>query len=488
MTPAAAGAPPPAAAGPTVVPAPSWPALLALGVLVAISRVPFLGGGYGSDMDAWSLASAARWIAEHGRYGASRFPGHPIQELVCALLWRGGPWALNGATAAMSVAAAVAFARLLATIGVRDAWLGGLALAFTPVVYLHSTDSMDFVWSLPFLIAGLEASVRGRAVQAGILFGIATGCRITSAAMLPAAGLLLAARADSGGAAARACLALLAAWGATAALALAPMIARFGLSSLSIYATLHAPRVIDVGKNGTIEVWGLLGTLALGALAVLAPFVRRMRAPAAPRLELVAWLLALGVYVAGFLRLPFDAGYLLPAVPVVIVLAARLLARPAFVLLCLALIAAPFVLEVAEVGKPDSPTPSPLAITLRISGRPIVIDPLQGPILWDQSRRRAQLTHRDRVRATADSLAAGGGEVMVITDGWTAYLTVDHRAGSPDGRFVHSLDAARAAELRGRGVRLYYLAEAEWNYQAAHGVGLWSLGAHPLPSESGRPD
>jgi hypothetical protein len=72
--------------------------------------------------------------------------------------------------------------------------------------------------------------------------------------------------------------------------------------------------------------------------------------------------------------------------------------------------------------------------------------------------------------------------VMVITDGWTAYLSVDHRAATPPGgRFVHSLDAAKAGDLRALGVRIFYLPEAQWNYEAFHGVGLESLGAEPLP-------
>jgi hypothetical protein len=462
---------------------PGWPALAWLALLVALSRIPFLAGGYGSDMDAWSVASAARWIAEHGRYGASRFPGHPVQELTCALLWRGGPWALNGATALLSVAAAVAFARLLGTLGVRGAWVGGLALAFTPAVYVHSTDSMDFVWSLPFLIASLEAALRGRAALAGALLGVATGCRITSAAMLPTVALLLAGRSGSARAAARPLARLLVALLVAGALALSPMIARFGAAFLSFHDSPHGASALDIVKNATLEVWGLVGSLALAGVAIGALASRRLRAPAPPRVEVAAWLAALALFGAGFLRLPFDAGYLLPGVPVALALAARLLARPAFATLCGALIVSPFTLEVSEVGKPDSPSPSPLAVRARIAGRPVVVDPLQGPILWDRGRRRAQLRHRDRVRAATDAAErAAGGEVCVISDGWTAYLTVDHRRPSPAApRFVHRLSPARAAELRARGVRLFYLPEAEWNHRAAHGVGLASLGAEPLP-------
>lgn len=487
--------PAPAGAGPR------GPALLALAVLVALSRLPFLGAGYGSDMDAWSLASAARWIAEHGRYGASRFPGHPVQELVSALLWRGGPWALNGATALMSVAATVAFARLLAALGVREAWLGALTFAFTPVVFIHSTDAMDFVWSLPFLIASLESAVRGRAALAGALLGIATGCRVTSAAMLPTLALLLAARTRGAGdgrpgSAARALGRPLAAMLGAAVLAggivLSPMIARFGASFLSVYASPHALRAIDVAKNGTLEVWGLVGCLGLAGVALAALLSRRLRAPAIPRLERAAWGVGLVIYVAGFLRMPFDAGYLMPAVPLALVLAARALAPPAFTALCAALIVSPLTLEVAEIGKPDSPVPSPLVMTPRILGRTVAIDPLLGPLAWDQARRRAQLRHRDRIRAATDAAAAAaGGEVMVVSDGWTAYLSVDHRAPRPPGgRFVHALDEERAAALRARGVRIFHLPEADWNYRGFHGVGLERLGSEPLPGigPAGGPD
>jgi hypothetical protein len=142
------------------------------------------------------------------------------------------------------------------------------------------------------------------------------------------------------------------------------------------------------------------------------------------------------------------------------------------------------VLEVAEVGRSDSPRPSPLARIVRIQGRPVAIDPLQGPILWDHARRTAQLLHRDRILAATDALGPG---VMVITDGWTSWLQVDHRAAAPPGaRFVHALTAERAAELRRRGVEIFYLPEAQWNYEAVHGVGLESLGASPLPGLSTR--
>lgn len=54
-------------------------------VVVLFSRLPFLDAGYGVNADAWRVARAAHEIATTGQYSVSRFPGYPIQEIVC--LW-----------------------------------------------------------------------------------------------------------------------------------------------------------------------------------------------------------------------------------------------------------------------------------------------------------------------------------------------------------------------------------------------------------------
>jgi len=121
--------------------------LLVTGV-VLLSRLPFLGAGYGWDSDAWRVAALAQWIVAHGQYAASRFPGNPVHELLCALLVRGGPWALNGISAVASAIGAGCFAVLLRRLGVRYAALGALALASTPAFYVASVSTMDYALTL----------------------------------------------------------------------------------------------------------------------------------------------------------------------------------------------------------------------------------------------------------------------------------------------------------------------------------------------------
>ena len=74
---------------------PEWFWFAALFAVVLLSRLPFVGVEYGREFDAWRVARAAQHIAETGEYETSRAPGYPVQEIVCSLIWRGGPRALD---------------------------------------------------------------------------------------------------------------------------------------------------------------------------------------------------------------------------------------------------------------------------------------------------------------------------------------------------------------------------------------------------------
>ena len=70
--------------------------------------------------------------------------------------------------------------------------LAGFALAFTPQVYINSSNTTDYVWALAFILGSLYFVLLGRPLMAGILLGLAIGSRITSGAMLLRLGVLLA--------------------------------------------------------------------------------------------------------------------------------------------------------------------------------------------------------------------------------------------------------------------------------------------------------
>ena len=94
-------------------------------------------------------------------------PGYPLPETSYALIWRAGPLAINGLTALLSTVAFVFFALTLKRLCSPDYLLAGLALVFTPVIYINSVTSMDYVWALAFLLASQYWILARKSMLAG---------------------------------------------------------------------------------------------------------------------------------------------------------------------------------------------------------------------------------------------------------------------------------------------------------------------------------
>ena len=157
---------------------------IAFVAIVLLSRVPFLFSGYGLDSDSWEIALTAKHIAETHAYEASRFPGFPVHELVCSLFYNGSYVALNLLSTIISTIGFLFFAITLKALRFKNVFLASFALAAVPVIYIHSTTTIDYTWALAFILIAFYFVVKDRPVAAGIFLGIAIGCRITSGAML----------------------------------------------------------------------------------------------------------------------------------------------------------------------------------------------------------------------------------------------------------------------------------------------------------------
>lgn len=411
--------------------------LLAIAALVFASRVPFLLPGYGHEPDGWRVAAVARRIAMTGEYSVSRFPGYPIHELSSALLWQGGPLALNGASALMSTLAAIVFAATLKLLGCRDRWLATLAMAFTPVIFIASTVAKDYVWGLAFGLGSLYLVLRGRPGIAGALLGLAIGTRITWGAMVLPLGLLLVC-----GSRAATRLRTLLTFSAMMALvggaAFAPVAWKYGRNFLTFYD----PKpwlwrdVLEYGSGG---VWGRVGAVAL-ALALLSTLVPQKRGPGSTSIPssgsatpVIAWTIAIGLYGAVFLRLPHHSAYLIPAVPFTILLIGRFARRPVFIALCVALI----ISSLVSIGRTG----------LRA-----------GPIFEDHAVRQSMIQYTTTVRAIGDRLQY---RTVVVSGGWLPLIeaTAPTLSGAPV-EYVQLLDRGGVQDYISRGYRIRYLSGA----------------------------
>ena len=475
---------------------------LAAGVWLAtgvfLTRLPFIRSGYGTDTDTWNLAFAVREMADTGRYTASRMPGYPIMEWLCTPFAHLGPWAPNALSALAAAACAWLTARLFARHGVRDAWLAGAAFAFVPAAYIAGTSSIDYLWAIAFALAAWLEAAEGRAVRAGLWLGLAVGTRITSALFLPPLMWLYwraAVERRPQGA-----LMLTAVATVLGTACYLPGFRRYGWSMFSYSeirggqsTALHflggmlRPRDSGVpwqlvAGQATVSLWGILGSAAI-AIAVASLLWQPRAAERAARLArgtgpAVAAILLFEIVF--YLRLPHDEGYLLPAVPFVLLALATWLTPARFRAVCVALLLSPFVFGVDVSPPKKGLTPasaSAFSLALPVARETVVVDPLRGPMLRDLAKRRRMEDVARRLEAwwphhpERCRIIAGSAISMMY------YLFPSDPHHSP---FARSCSADERAQLLGQSIPIYVLPDVVQRMRIAEGRGFAAAGLLPV--------
>lgn len=151
----------------------------------AAAYLPFTLLGYGTDIDVPNVLRAGRRWLDDGVYELSRKPGTAIHEVATAALDRvGGSVLVNLASMAFALLAIWSVYRLVRADGSPFPGWASLAMAANPWFWLAATSLGDFMWALGLSLGGAFAASRDRRVLAGVLFGLAIGCRMSSGLML----------------------------------------------------------------------------------------------------------------------------------------------------------------------------------------------------------------------------------------------------------------------------------------------------------------
>lgn len=188
----------PAVADPPVLPPVavprSWRDRTGLVVLgCTLVYLPFTLLGYGTDIDVANvLRAGGRWVHD-GDYAVSRKPGAFVHEVGTGLLdWFGGSVAVNLAGVGFAALALWSIHRLVHDDGARWPGWATLLVAANPWFWLAATSLGDFVWAIGLAVGGAAAAHRDRRLLAGVMFGLAIGCR--SSTVLIALAWLIAER------------------------------------------------------------------------------------------------------------------------------------------------------------------------------------------------------------------------------------------------------------------------------------------------------
>ena len=365
-------------------------------LIVFIARLPFISAGFGSDPDTWRVAVTAVRLHDTGDYSPSRFPGYPIQEYVTALFIRQGIVVVNLLSVLMSLLATVCFVGILVHIKHRDPYIAALAFAFTPVVYIASTSAIDYIWALAFVLLSWLMALYQKPLFSGIALGLAIGTRITSA-MFSVPLLILIYKKNKF---IKNLFYFIVPCIAIPIAAFYPLYQKYGLDFLTYTHTQE--RLLIAIAQATIGVFGVVGTLGIALILAwrFLYWIKRQNLAAEegalaekpPALLVVSIYIAIVLTIFSYLRLPVEAGYLVPLVPFILIAFSLVLSRKQFRLLCAFLIISPFVVGIPSPLEATLVKPTTAAIPLpmpRIGAlQSLWLDPLQGPVLLDYQRRQ----------------------------------------------------------------------------------------------------
>lgn len=355
---------------------------LVAGVVVAVAVVPMTFLGPGTDLDVGAVIRSGRSIVRDGTYMPSRAPGAPVHETAVGVLeWVGRTVGPNLGSLAAAVALVAGLVALLRREGVRRVELAVAVVVANPWFLIAATSTVDFLWALA-LWAGAALVLRSRptwggAIGAGVLAGLAIGCRSSTAFLV--AGLVLAQALEPRDDRPVAPWAHALAAGATATVV--------GLA-LFVPSYLSADSSLAFAQNDvpTSTLFVQVGRFLVKDLYFVGPFAALVLLLCLPALGRVLlrwradWLVRLGLVTVLvsqllFLRFPWKMGHLLPTLVGLALLLARALGdRPR---LLAALVAAQLLYGAVNITliEPDNPNAA--------TGGQLTFEPAWGAIVTD---------------------------------------------------------------------------------------------------------
>lgn len=350
---------------------------VAAGALVALALVPLTLMGPGTDLDVGAVLRSGRAIVEDGTYAPSRNPGAPVHEAAVGVLRLvGGTVGPNLGSLAAGIAVATLLALLLRREGVGRVGLGVAVVVANPWFLVAATSTVDFLWALGLWL-GAAVVLRTHtdllgAAGAGVLAGLAVGCRSSTAVLV--GGLAVAQALDGRREAVRAALLAAVAAGVGLLVFLPPFLSADSSLAFAQNDVPTSSPLVQLGRFLAKDLY-FLGPFAAVVLLLCLPALGRT----AWRWR-ADWLVRVGLLTVLasqvlFLRFPWKMGHLLPTlVGLALVLARALDAKPR---LLAALVAAQLLYAVGSIQlvAPDTPNAA--------TGGRLTFDPGWGALVVD---------------------------------------------------------------------------------------------------------
>jgi hypothetical protein len=433
--------------------------LLVVAFVVLLTRIPFLFAGFGSEEDAWGLILVARNINLSGIYEVSRMPGHPVQEYLLSLIWHWPVWLLNFLTAIVSSLGVFFFMKTLVKLKIQNVIPAGIALAFVPVFFIHSTNIMDYTWALSLVLFAFYLTITGNYLWAGVVIGIACGFRVTAGAMvIPFAIWHYMNHKSMKAVFLSGMLALV-----TAIICFIPAFKVYGSSFFTYYEYFPYPPMLKNIYKGTVGAWGLFGTAAVAVAAAV--FVYRwLKLSSAAKKNLMPIVLVcistIALYSYSFLRIPQKTAFVLPMAPFIIILVALLFTKKEIVAFASALLISCFFFGINLDDPLRGSEASKLSIRTSIGNVPVAIDALSGLVTADYSKRIQKMKYASGV---VDQLASTKEKTVIIAGWWQNELNYFAlKKPNPLVTYLYYANKSQLEDSIASGNKIYFLPEQNY--------------------------
>lgn len=363
-----------------------------------LARLPFLHAGYGREEDAWAQALTAKGTWESGVYEVSRLPGHPIYELLLALLWplNHSYFFFNLLSALASSLSVVYFYKILKRINSPQPLSLALSLGLIPVFFISGVYTIDYNFALLFILLSFYKLQKDQLIWAGVFLGIATGFRISSIALLLPWMILYPNRLDF-----TFYLKLGISAVAVSIISFLPPFLSYGIEFLDFHKPPYASWA-KIAFKLTFGIWGVLLFAYLGICAAFQLLRKQFRFKRPEKFHL-ALLIIVGLQLLIFFRLPFKSEFLIPALPFLLIFfgsfftTKQLRALPYISILSCFLFG--FDYQSEHRGSP----PSKASLSFAAGGKNIYFDALQGPAIIDHRKRLAKMGFVDKIIDWSDN-------------------------------------------------------------------------------------
>ncbi|MBN8703535.1 MAG: glycosyltransferase family 39 protein [Bacteroidetes bacterium] len=427
---------------------------LALFILVLLTRIPFLFEGFGAEEDSWGLALSAYNTRGTGTYEVSRFPGHPLQELLYILFFSASPFVFNFFSALFSAIATVIFYEIVKIHKLKYPFLAALTFAFTPIVFISSTYTIDYMWTIAFILLSFLALLKNNYWVSGLFLGFAIACRVTSGAMLIPF--------------------LIYTWQnnktfylnffklsivcvLVSTLFYLPIYMQYGQQFFDYYDQFPYPSLPKVFYKASFGVWGFLGfiLICLSFSVFLIRYLRKLLT--IDRLG-KASLVVLLLFCISYIRLPQKSGYLITIIPFTLILLNQFLRPRLFITLCISIISSSFILGINITDKLRGSEHSEFALKKSISGQEIYLDPITGPLYADYTKRKNKKKYTESVLAKCKQATQ---KQAIICGWWYNELVVRNgfSVQCNNGLLLGYANEFKMDSLTAQNYQLYYLPE-----------------------------